>query len=667
MDLLALVARLTLDSSEYEQGINKASGVVGALGKGITTAMGIGAAAVGAATTAVIGLAGASANGYAEIEQLRGGVKKLFGDQDAQTVIKNANNAFMTAGQSAQQYIDQVTSFSAALIGSLGGDTAAAAEKADVAMRAIADNFNTFGGDISGIQNAFQGFAKQNYTMLDNLKLGYGGTKTEMERLIADANDYAKTIGQASDLSIDSFADVVTAIDLIQQKQNIAGTTSKEAMTTVAGSIGMVKAAWENLVTGFSDPDADLSELISQVVESAGYAFENFIPVLEQALEGIGSFIEQMGPIIAEKLPELVSTILPSAINAAISLIGSIASVLPSLAETLVTTLRDAIITYGPGLLEAGKNAVQSIGNGIVQNAPAAMDAINNVLDTIIQAATESLPGFLNQGVEAIVNMANGLLEGAPNAITNIGEIINKLLDALLTAVPSILEAGVQLIVGLAQGLIQNAPEIVAAITQVLANLLTTIAEHLPQILEKGVELIGQLAAGIIQAMPDVISGIQQINDNITETLAGLASKAIEWGLDLIKGFAKGIMNGVKFVTDAVGNVVAQITGPLHFSRPDEGPLRYYEEWMPHFMQGLAEGIESNMWRIEDAVGDVAGLMTLNPDPTFAGVGGYGGMYSLSVGDIIIYGGDAQSNRELADMVLDELDRRVRSERAAHE
>ena len=665
MEAFTLFAKLVLDTSEYEDGINRANGLVGTLGNGLKTAMGIGAAAIGAATTAIVGLAGASTSSYAEIEQLRGGVKKLFGDEDAKTVIDNANKAFSTAGMSAQQYMDQVTSFSAALVGSLGGDTAEAANRADVAMRAISDNFNTFGGDIQNVQNAFQGFAKQNYTMLDNLKLGYGGTKTEMERLIADANDYAKTIGQAGNLSIDSFADVVTAIDLVQQKQGIAGTTFKEAASTVSGSMGSVKAAWENLVAGFSDPEADLGQLMSNVVDNAEVAFENLLPVFERALEGIGTFIEEMGPVIAEKLPGIVDTVLPTAINAAVSLVGSLAATLPNLAETLVNTLRDAIITYGPGLLEAGKNVVQSIGSGIVQNAPAAMDAINSVLDNVIQAATDLLPGFLNQGVEAIVNMANGLLEGAPNAITNMGEILNKVVDAALAAIPAVLEAGVQLIVGLAQGLIQNAPEIVAAITQVLANLLTTIAEHLPQILQKGVELIGQFAAGIIQAMPDVIAGIQQIDNNITETLAGLASKAIEWGLDLIKGFAKGIMSGVKFVTDAVGNVVAQITGPLHFSRPDEGPLRYYEEWMPHFMQGLAEGIESNMWRIEDAVGDVAGLMTLNPDPALGTVGG--GMYSLSVGDIIIYGGDAQSNRELADMVLDELDRRVRSERAAHE
>lgn len=662
MDLLALVAKLSLDTSEYEQGITRAGGIVSSLGKGITTAMGIGAAAVGAATTAVIGLAGASANGYAEIEQLRGGVKKLFGDQDAQTVIKNANNAFMTAGQSAQQYIDQVTSFSAALIGSLGGDTAAAAEKADVAMRAIADNFNTFGGDISGIQNAFQGFAKQNYTMLDNLKLGYGGTKTEMERLIADANDYAKTIGQASNLSIDSFADIVTAIDLVQQKQNIAGTTSKEAMTTVAGSIGMVKAAWENLVTGFSDPDADISKLISQVVESAGYAFENFLPVLEQGLEGIGSFIEQMGPIIAEKLPELADRILPSAISAAVSLIGSVAATLPSLAETLVNTLRDAIITYGPGLLESGKSVISNLANGVVQNAPLVVDAILNAIDNAKAFIETQLPEFLDKGVETISNMANGMLQNLPEVLTAIGSIINALLDALLAALPSLLESGVKLIINLAQGMIQNGPEIITAIQNILAQLLATIVEHLPQILEKGVELIGKLAAGIIQAIPNVVSGVNQVIDNITRLLTGLKDRALNWGLDMIKGFADGIKNGLKYVGDAIGSVAEKVTSVIHFSRPDEGPLRYYEQWMPDFMKGLAAGIEDNMWRVEDAMSEVAGLMTVNPDASSVGM--VGGTFAPVV-NVNIYPTEDQNAEEIGQAAIEAVNFEIKSLRGA--
>ena len=280
MDFLALRARLGLDSSEYEAGLKDAQGKASSLGGkikgGLATVAKLGVAAVGVATAATAALVKSSVAGYAEYQQMVGGVQKLYGnmgmsleqfaeysgksiddvksqwtnlEQAQNMVLENAKNAYKTAGMSANEYMSTATSFSAALINSFGGDTIKAAERTDVAMRAISDNWNTFGGDIESIKYAFQGFAKQNYTMLDNLKLGYGGTKTEMERLIADANEYAASIGEAGDMSIESFADVVRAIDLIQQKQGIANTTAREAASTVSGSIGSLKAAWENLLS----------------------------------------------------------------------------------------------------------------------------------------------------------------------------------------------------------------------------------------------------------------------------------------------------------------------------------------------------------------------------------------------------------------------------------
>ena len=225
----------------------------------------MGAVAIGAAATAVGVLVKKSVDAYGEYEQLAGGVKKLFGEEASAEVMKYANDAYKTAGMSANQYMEQATQFSAALINSLG-DQSAAAKQTDVAMRAISDNYNTFGGDIQNVQNAFQGFAKGQFNMLDNLRLGYGGTRGEMERLIADANEYAKANGMAADLSIDSFSDIVTAIDLVQQKQGIAGTTAAEAASTIQGSLNMTKAAWQNLVAGFANPDADLGQLMDNLV-----------------------------------------------------------------------------------------------------------------------------------------------------------------------------------------------------------------------------------------------------------------------------------------------------------------------------------------------------------------------------------------------------------------
>ena len=315
MDLFDLVATLTLDTSQYEKKMDEAegkaekaasesSGKWAKFGKAAKVAGVATAAAVGAAAAGIGALTKKSVEAYAEYEQLAGGVKKLFGEEASADLMRYANEAYKTSGMSANKYMEQATSFSAALINSLNGDQRKAAEMTDVAMKAISDNFNTFGGDIQNVQNAYQGFAKQNYTMLDNLKLGYGGTKTEMERLIADANEYAETIGEAGNMSIDSFADVVRAIDLVQQKQGIAGTTAAEAAKTIEGSLNMTKAAWENLIAGLANPDADMGQLMDNLIvaivgDKEGEGLLNqLIPAVKRAIEGVGKFVEKAVPML---------------------------------------------------------------------------------------------------------------------------------------------------------------------------------------------------------------------------------------------------------------------------------------------------------------------------------------------------------------------------------
>lgn len=383
MDVFDLTARLRLDSSDYEDGLKNAENRAGSYGSklksGLATAAKVGVAAIGATATAIGTLAKKSVSSFAEQEQLIGGVKKLYGNmgmsveeyaksvgksvssvkgtwgklEKAQnTVLSNARKAYKTSGMSANQYMETATSFSAALINSLNGNTQKAAEQTDVAMRAISDNFNTFGGDIGNIQYAFQGFAKQNYTMLDNLKLGYGGTKTEMERLIKDANEYAKANGQAADLSIDSFSDIVTAIDLIQQKQGIAGTTAREATETISGSFGMLKASWEDLLAGFGDKDANLDALIDNVMSSAGTVAKNALPVIENALKSMGNAIIKAGPVLVEKIPEAIDSVLPT-------------------------------------LLEAGTQLLMAIVTGLVQSAPTLVDGFFKVVDILFDAVKQ--------------------------------------------------------------------------------------------------------------------------------------------------------------------------------------------------------------------------------------------------------------------------------------
>ena len=430
MDLFDLVAKITLDSSEYEKGIKGASEGAEGLsskwalaGKGLK-ALGVASvAAVGASAAAVGALTKQAVQAYANYEQLAGGVKKLYGDA-ADELMSYAEQGYKTSGMSANKYMELATSFSASLINSLGGDQSAAAKQTDVAMRAISDNFNTFGGDIQNVQNAFQGFAKGQFNMLDNLRLGYGGTKSEMERLIADANEYAEANGMAADLSIDSFSDIVTAIDLIQQKQHIAGTTAKEAATTIEGSLNMTKAAWENLVTGFADPDADIGQLMDNLVvaivgENEGEGLlNNITPAIERAMEGIGELVEKAAPVISEHLPKMIETLLPPLITAVTQLVVGLITALPTIIAilveqlpTILETVWNAIDEAGYQLIETGANAIANFAQGMWQKFTSVVGEAKAWAGRVVQSIKDGLGNLFSVGSDLIQGLWNGIKE----------------------------------------------------------------------------------------------------------------------------------------------------------------------------------------------------------------------------------------------------------------
>lgn len=365
MDVFDLVAKIRLDSSEYEKGVGDAKGTFSTLASGVknglATVAKVGAAAVSAGVAGVAALTKMGIDGYAQYEQLTGGVETLF--KESQNIVMGyAENAYKTAGMSANQYMETVTSFSASLIQSLDGDTAKAAEVGNMAITDMSDNANKMGTSIEMIQNAYQGFAKQNYTMLDNLKLGYGGTKEEMQRLIDDANRVKIANGEMADLSIDSFADVSEAIHIIQTEMGITGTTASEAATTIEGSIGMMKGAWENLVVGVADSNADMDVLINNFVESTATAAKNLLPRIEQTLKGIGQLIEKLAPVIAEALPVLIESVLPSLLTAGVSLISAIVqgcvTALPGLYAALLEGVQTILVqVFGVSEERAGQFA----------------------------------------------------------------------------------------------------------------------------------------------------------------------------------------------------------------------------------------------------------------------------------------------------------------------
>ena len=423
---------------------------------GLAVAAKAAAAATAAAAGAVIALTKSAAENYGEYEQLAGGVETLFKDS-AGTVEEYAKNAYQTAGLSANEYMETVTSFSASLLQSMGNDTAAAAKKADRAITDMSDNANKMGTDMQSIQNAYQGFAKQNYTMLDNLKLGYGGTKEEMQRLIDDANALNAAQGNYTNYSIESYADIVDAIHTVQTEMGITGTTAKEASTTIEGSIGAMKAAYANFVTGLGNDNADISELSSQLIQSVGTVAENVLPVVETVLKNIAEAVQRDGPEMIEKfvsyaikkLPEVISL----GLQMVISLVKGIAQNIPQLVTSvlnMMATIVQTILDSLPDIIEVGKNIVRGLWGGIKSMA----SWIGNKISGFVGGLVDGVKGVLGIHSPSRVfagigqNMALGLGQGFERQMQSVTAGIQ---DAIpMPTVDTVYNAAAGLVNGLA-------------------------------------------------------------------------------------------------------------------------------------------------------------------------------------------------------------------------
>ena len=427
-----------------------------ALKSGLAVAAKAAAAATAAAAGAVIALTKSAVENYGEFEQLVGGVETLFKDS-AGTVEEYAKNAYQTAGLSANEYMETVTSFSASLLQSMGNDTVAAAEKADRAITDMSDNANKMGTDMQSIQNAYQGFAKQNNTMLDNLKLGYGGTKEEMQRLIDDANALNAAQGNYTNYTIESYADIVDAIHTVQTEMGITGTTALEASTTIEGSIGAMKAAYANFVTGLGNDNADISELSSQLIQSVGTVAENVLPVIETVLKNIAEAVQRDGPEMIqkfvsyaiEKLPEVISL----GLQMVISLVKGIAQNIPQLVTSVLNMMATIVKTIWeslPDIIEVGKNIVRGLWEGIKAMASWIGDKVSGFVGGLVDGAKGVLgihsPSRVFAGIGQ--NMALGLGQGFEKQMQSVTAGIQ---DAIPTpTVDTVYNAAAGLVNGLA-------------------------------------------------------------------------------------------------------------------------------------------------------------------------------------------------------------------------
>lgn len=587
-----LYAKITLDTSGYENGLDnasgKASGFADKLKSGLATAAKVGAAALTAAATGMAALTKASIDQYAEYEQLVGGVDTLF-KTASDKVQEYAANAYKTAGMSANEYMDTVTSFSASLLQSLGGDTEKAAQKADQAITDMADNANKMGTGMEMIQNAYQGFAKQNYTMLDNLKLGYGGTKEEMERLLADAE---KLSGQKFDIS--SYSDIVDAIHVVQTEMGITGTTAKEAASTIQGSVSAAKSAWSNLITGIAADNADLDTLIGNFVSSVETAAGNIIPRVSVMLGGISQLVTSASTTI---IPMVITTItdnLPALLQAAVALVGA---------------LGQGIIDSLPAITQAAIDILFFLANGLIENLPTLIDGIVQVTLTIVQMLTS--PDFLTQLIETaillIMTLAQGLIDAIPQLIAAVPMIIGNLLAAIIVELPNIIQMGIDLLFALIDGIIKCIPELVAAVPTLIIAFVNGIVNNLDKIILAAPQIIVSLITGIIGAIPELIAAVPRVIAAIADTI-----RNYDWGgigRNIVQGLKDGIAGMWDNIKDWFNEKVNSLVGGVNRILGIHSPSKVFAGIGGFMAEGLGEGFSDEFAAVKN---DIEGSMNFD-------------------------------------------------------
>lgn len=560
LNLFDLFARIILDTSDYDDNLDEASrnteSFADKLKTGLTTAAKVGAAALGAAATGVAALTKSSIDQYAEYEQLVGGVDTLFKDA-SDTIQQYASNAYKTAGVSANTYMEQATAFSASLIQSLGGDTAAAAEYANQAIMDMSDNANKMGTDIESIQQTYQSLMRGNYAMLDNLKLGYGGTKSELERLVADAEELT---GQALDPA--KFSDVITAIHAVQENLGITGTTAKEAATTIEGSIGMMKAAWDNLLVGIANENGDLGSLIYEFADTVKTAASNILPRVEIILGGISQLIADMGPIIAQALPDMISAVLPS-------------------------------------LISAGAQLLVGLATGLISALPELAQAVPGILSTIYTSIVSAGPQMIEAGAQLLAMVVNGFKNGLPTILENGAEVINNLIDGIVGKIPDLINA---------------LPEIISSIT-------SFIADSLPQIAAAGVSILGNLITGIISTIPDLVSALPSIIDAIVDGIGALMDSIIQVGVNIVEGILQGIESAADWLTEKVTGFFSGIVDSVKDFLGIHSPSTVFADMGKNMALGLGEGWDSEFDHIRSQIESGMNFGTANVDFASSGIG----------------------------------------------
>ena len=571
----------------------------------------------GVIATAAIGktLASTISEG-ANLEQSLGGIETLFKDS-ADKVKANAAKAYQTAGMSANEYMELTTSFSASLLSSLSNDTSKAADVADMAMTDMSDNANKMGTNMEDIKNAYQGFAKQNYTMLDNLKLGYGGTKTEMERLLADAQ---KITGVKYD--INNLSDVYSAIHVIQGQLDITGTTAKEAATTISGSFNSMKAAAKN-VMGQIALGMDIGPALHALGETTiTFLVGNLLPAIGNVLSGLPKLLDGITTMLALSMNIAANNagmIVEQGAKIILGLVSSIVANIPFLAEAALKLVE----AFGTALINAdwntiGKSFVDSLKIGIDSFAGQSLGVEGSeIVDCISNAISEQLPKLLMSGVEIISNLANGILENIPSLLLTAGTMITSFVNAILPMLPMLLSAGANLLLNLVNGIINNLPQILSAAATMIAIFVSGVGRHLPQILQSGIEIIGKLAAGLVSAIPTLIGKIPQIISGIKSAFSNVDWGSVGW--NIIQGIANGLSSAASMLWDAVKGVLGSFKDNVLSFFGIHSPSRWGAFVGEMIDRGITNGLVKNAKNLIAASSTIYNAIadTIKPDDMY--------------------------------------------------
>lgn len=575
------------------------------------------------AVTAAIAAAGigkmfaASISEGAALEQSLGGIETLF-KSSADTVKNYANQAYRTAGVSANKYMENVTSFSASLISSLGGDTAKAAELANTAMVDMSDNANKMGTDMESITQTYQSLARGNYAMLDNLKLGYGGTKSEMERLMRDAE---KLTGEH--YTVGDFADTVKAIHAVQDSLGITGTTAEEAATTLSGSLASMKAAFSDVLGKLSLGQDIVPSLNALAETTATFLFGNFIPMVGNILKGlptaIGTFISASAPILSQQLGGMFSNIDTNQVMLSF--------------QTMFNNVLIWITANLPTFLAKGVEILTNIGNGILQAIPQLITIAGQIINNFFNFLMTNIPVILEAGKNLLLNLVDGIIANLP-AIGNAAiQAVSSFIDVIIQNYPTYISKGYEILGSLIMGIMQRLPDLISTAFSLMTSFITMLLSKLPDLLSTGARLLGSMVSGIINNLPQILSagskimaslnnGIKSMIGAVLSTVANMINNIIRkvTGVDL-SGAGSAIMNGFLGGLQAGFNKVKGfVSGIASWIKEHKGPISYDRKILipagNAIMQGLDEGLTAQFKAVQSNVLGMAGTLSnaFNPD-----------------------------------------------------